>query len=136
MGNHCAPCCFHKGGDGDSILQADIKDPRSGYKLDNSLRGKQAASNALPSSKMDLSSKKGAAGVVNDDYGLGDETSLPYDTKYLKVTLDQAFAESAEDIFLGLIDNDQCLEFTVCVNNFKFQNLSLVRKHLDTILLL
>ena len=75
---------------------------------------------------MDLASKKGVTGPVNDDYGLGDETSLPYDTKYLKVTLDQAFAESAEDIFLGLIDNEQCLDFTVCVNNFKFQNLSLV----------
>jgi len=41
--------------------------------------------------------------------------------------LEQAFAESAEEIFLGLIDNDQGLAFTVCVNNFKLQNLALVK---------
>jgi hypothetical protein len=77
---------------------------------------------------MDLSIKKGVAAKANgvEDYGLDDETSLPFDTKYLKVTLEQAFAESADEIFLGLIDNDQCLAFTVCVNNFKIQNLSLV----------
>ena len=130
MGNHCAPCCFQKGGENDSILQANIADSRSGYKLDNSIRGGPKGSNALPSSKMDLSIKKGMAGgaYANEDYGLGDSTSLPFDTKYLKVTLEQAFAESAEDIFLGLIDNEQFLTFTVCVNNFKFQNMSLVSR--------
>ena len=77
---------------------------------------------------MDLSIKKAQGPQkISEDYGLGDDTSLPFDTKYLKVTLEQAFAESAEEIFLGIIENDQCLAFTVCVNNFKLQNMALVR---------
>jgi len=123
MGNHCAPCCFQKGGESDSILQENIKDGKNGYKLDNSIRG---GKDALPSSKMDLSMKKGNALNV-EDWGLDDETSLPFDAKYLKITLEEAFAENADEIFLGLIDQDQTLAFTVCVNNFKIQNLSLVR---------
>lgn len=82
---------------------------------------------------MDTQMKKQSMGGANavrgvgpsEDYGLGDSTSLPIDTKYLKVTLEQAFAENGDDIFLGLIDHESYLAFTVMVNNFKLQNLSL-----------
>jgi hypothetical protein len=30
-------------------------------------------------------------------------------------------------VFMGLIDNDQVLQFTVMLNNFKLQNFNLVR---------
>jgi hypothetical protein len=60
MGNQCAPCCFQKGGENDSVLQTNIKDGKGGYRLDNSIRGSKANNNALPSSRMDLNNKKGA----------------------------------------------------------------------------
>lgn len=47
-------------------------------------------------------------------------------SRYLKVTLEEAFADSHEDVFMGLIDNDQVLQFTVMLNNFKLQNFNLV----------
>ncbi len=62
MGNQCAPCCFQKGGENDSVLQANIKDAKGGYRLDNTIRGsKNVKNNALPSSRMDLSGKKATA---------------------------------------------------------------------------
>ena len=74
MGNSVAPCCFGKN-QPDNALQTNIKDGTSKYRLSYVDAG--GKKNTAGYSKPGASSHFGMV----EDFGLGDDTSLPLDTK-------------------------------------------------------
>ena len=75
MGNSVAPCCFGKS-QPDNALQTNIKDGNSRYRLSNV----DAANKRHASSNVGRQGATSHFGMV-EDFGLGDDTSLPLETK-------------------------------------------------------
>ncbi len=77
MGNKC-PCCLKTAEEGaDSVLNEQIRNSKNGKMREQKKSGKGAG----PQSNYAKKDKKGGNGGPAEDYGLGDDTSIPLDSK-------------------------------------------------------
>lgn len=78
MGNKC-PCCYKTAdGGADSVLNEQI---RNGKLRDQKKNGKGAGPQSNYANKDAKKNMKGGSGGPAEDYGLGDDTSIPLDSK-------------------------------------------------------